>query len=162
MVNGCSRAALVAIVVTAAGCAARTTGSGGRPTPPPSAPQSAIVPLEIRAQQYWDRRRAKDLSGAYSFYCSEYRARVSQAQFLQMTRLVRFDLTEARIAKVQVDEQQADVTVAYRFLLPTLPGQLADGESTESWRRDTDGQWCKDDEPLVLPFPDVPPPSPRG
>ena len=118
--------------------------------------------LENRAQQYWARRQAKDLTGAYPFYCSTYRSRVSQAQFLQLTRLVRFDLSDVRVAETAVTGDRAEVTIAYKFLAPLLNGQALDGQAKETWIRDTDGQWCKEDEAVALPFPpgpSVPPPA---
>jgi hypothetical protein len=121
-----------------------------------SAPrQTSTSSLESRAQEYWARRQAKDLSGAYPYYCSAYRARVSLAQFLQMTRLVRFDLRDVRVTVTDAAsaKDRAEVTIAYKFLMPTLGDQLLDGQTKEVWARDPDGQWCKQDEPVVLPFP---------
>jgi hypothetical protein len=115
--------------------------------------QPAPSSLESRVQDYWGRRQAKDLSGAYPYYCSAYRARVSQAQFLQMTRLVRFDLRDVHVTRAALAGDRADVTIAYRFLMPTMVDQPLEGQTKETWARDTDGQWCKADEPVVLPFP---------
>lgn len=109
--------------------------------------------LEMRAQQYWARRQAKDLTGAYPFYCSAYRARVPLPQFLQLTRLVRFDLSEVRVAEAAVTGNRADVSVVYKFVAPMVSAQTLDGRAKETWIRDTDGQWCKEDEPIALPFP---------
>jgi len=116
--------------------------------------QSASV--EPRAQQYWARRQAKDLTGAYPFYCSGYRSRVSQAQFLQLTRLVRFDLSDIRVVQATVSGDRAEVTIAYKFVAPLVSAQPLDGQAKETWVRDTDGQWCKEDEPVALPFPQSP------
>lgn len=144
-------------------------GLGAKPSPassaeaqqfgsPVSAKGTNAVSIEKRVQEYWDRRKAKDLAGAYPFYCSPYRSRVSQAQFLQLTRLVRFDLLEVRVASVVPMADRAEVTIAYRFMVPTLPEPERDGRTTEIWARDTNEQWCKEDEPLVLPFPSTTPP----
>jgi hypothetical protein len=119
-----------------------------RPSPPDD--------LLARARAYWDRRQAKDLAGAYGFYCSGYRARVSQPQFMQLTRLNRFDLKEVHLSATMTGADRAQVTIAYKFMLPTLPGELVDSKASDGWSRDTDGQWCKEDEPLVLPFPSGP------
>jgi hypothetical protein len=112
--------------------------------------------LRDRAGQYWKRRQAKDLTGAYPFYCATYRSRVSQPQFLQMTRLVRFDLHDVAVRAVAIEGTRASVRVTYKFLLPTLADTLVDGEISEYWVREASGEWCKEDEPLILPFP---PPS---
>jgi hypothetical protein len=117
-----------------------------------SAAQDASSP-ESRVQQYWARRQAKDLAGAWTFYCADYQARVPQPQFMMMTRLLRFDLRDLKVAKVERHGDKADVTIAYKFSLPTVPGQDLDGQSSDVWSKGADGQWCKDDEPLVLPFP---------
>jgi hypothetical protein len=107
--------------------------------------------------EYWHRREAKDLAGAYGFYCTEYRARVSQPAFLQMTRLVRFDLSEIKIAAAVEEGNRATVRVAYKFAAPNIAPGLLDGETTDTWLRDADGQWCKQDEPLTLPVPQAGP-----
>ena len=44
---------------------------------------------------------------------------------------------------------KADVTIAYKFSLPTMPGQDLDGQSSDVWSKGADGLWCKEDEPLV-------------
>jgi hypothetical protein len=116
--------------------------------------------LERRALAYWERRKAKDLDGAYPFYCAAYRERVPLSQFLQMTRLVRFDFLELRIAKLEGSGDQAQVTIAYKFFAPMLAGQIIDASSMEVWIRGTDTEWCKEAEPLVLPFPSNPSQAP--
>ena len=125
-------------------------------TPAPNAsstPQAGPATLETRAQAYWARRQAKDLAGAYEFYCPEYRARVSREQFLQLTRLNRFNLTDVRVANVAAAGARSEVTITYRFFLPTLSDQPLEGRASDWWARDGTGVWCKEDEPLVLPFP---------
>lgn len=147
-------------MATGAACTARSEPPKASPNRPP---QQTTKPkpssLESRAQEYWTRRQAKDLAGAYPYYCSAYRARVSQGQFLQMTRLVRFDLRDVRVTAAASSGDRAEVTVAYKFQMPTLADQLLDGQAKEMWVRDADGQWCKEDEPLSLPFPPPAPPS---
>ena len=141
-------------VLLAPACSSRaptvSTAGGSR--------EAAASTLEARAQRYWDFRRDKDLSGAYELYCSDYRARVTRGEFLKLTRLVRFDLQDLRVARVLDEGGTAKVTVGFRFTLPTLPDQLVNGETTDDWKRDVDGQWCKVDEPLVMPFPTSSPP----
>jgi hypothetical protein len=78
---------------------------------------------------------------------------VSQAQFLQMTRLVRFDLTDVHVAGVTTEGNRATVRIAYHFMMPTISTDPLPGEASEVWLREPDGQWCKEDEPIVLPFP---------
>lgn len=160
----CVVAAGAVSMTTAASVAAATRPVEQAGTSRPVAPAGPAVTsasVESRAQQYWERRQAKDLTGAYPFYCSAYRSRVSLAQFLQLTRLVRFDLSEARVADVAVTGDRAQITITYKFMAPTLAGQLLDGRTIETWIRDPDGQWCREDEPLALPFPQSPsPPRP--
>ena len=152
--RGTSALALFAVLALCSGlgCSSRSTpsvGEGARPSPAES--------VEARAQRYWDFRRDKDLSGAYEMYCSDYRARVSRVEYLKMTRLVRFDLQDLRVTRAEGDDANTNVTVAFRFELPTLPGQIATSETTDKWKRDADGQWCKVDEQLIMPFPTTPP-----
>jgi hypothetical protein len=52
---------------------------------------------------------------------------------------------------------KVQVTVSYRFLMPTVSSEPIAGDTTESWVRDVDQEWCKEDEPLVLPFPKLDP-----
>ena len=109
--------------------------------------------LEARVQHYWARRQAKDLVGAYPFYCEAYRSRVSQTAFTQLTRLNRFDLTDVKVSATVPDRDRFQVTITYRFKAPMVPADSLTGQATDAWKRDTDGKWCKEDEPLVLPFP---------
>jgi hypothetical protein len=118
-----------------------------------SAAQDAVTSPESRVLQYWARRQAKDLAGAWTFYCADYQARVPQPQFMMMTRLLRFDLRDLKVAKVERHGDKAEVTIAYKFTLMTVPDQDLEGQSSDVWSKGADGQWCKDDEPLVLPFP---------
>lgn len=115
----------------------------------------AVGPLESRVEAYWKRRQAKDVSGAYAFYCSAYKNRVPQAEFLQLTRLTRFNLQDIRVARVNSKGDRAEVTISYRFLMPTVSQDMLASESTEVWLHEA-GEWCKEDEPLILPFPRPP------
>jgi hypothetical protein len=117
--------------------------------------------LKQRVLEYWQRRQAKDLSNAYPYYCAEYRARVPLAQFLQQTRLVRFDLTGVQVAGAEPDGRRMNVKISYRFLVPSLPQPEQSGQTTEPWMRGADGKWCKEDEVMVLPFPVASPNSPK-
>jgi hypothetical protein len=149
------------ILIVAFGAAASATGQDREKAE--SNGDAVRSAIEARAQTYWERRQAKDLLGAYPFYCAAYRARVSQSQFLQMTRLIRFDMKETRVSSVNINDQandKAQVTVDYKFLVPTLSAEPVSGRSTELWVLDRDGQWCKEDEPLVIPF--GPPARPSG
>jgi hypothetical protein len=67
--------------------------------------------------------------------------------------LNRFDLHNVKLAEVVSAGAEYHVTITYQFFLPTLPDQPLSGRATDVWTRDVDGQWCKEDEPLVLPFP---------
>jgi hypothetical protein len=112
----------------------------------------AVVSLESRVEAYWKRREAKDLAGAYAFYCVGYRQRVSQVEFVGLTRLTRLDIRGTQVTQVVHDGDRTDVTVSYTFLMPTVSSEPIAGDVTESWSREADGSWCKEDEPLVLPF----------
>ena len=131
-------------------------------TPVLSGNAQADASVENRAQQYWARRQAKDLAGAYPFYCAAYRSRVSLGQFQQLSRLIRFDLLAFHVAGTEAAGDRIEVTIAYRFLVPTLPEPEVNSQMTETWARDTDGQWCKEDEPVVMPFPQAAPSLPPG
>ena len=118
-----------------------------------SARGAAPASLVDRATQYWERRKAKDLSAAYVFYCDAYKSRVSRDQYLQLTRLTRFGLTDVKVTADPAAHGRAEVTVAYKYLMPTLDTRPLAGQTTEMWAQDKSGEWCKEDEPLVLPFP---------
>jgi hypothetical protein len=111
-----------------------------------------LLPVEVRAQQYWNKRAQRDLTGAYAFYCPSYKARVPLSEYVKQTRLVRFQLQDVHIAKTTPDGARMQVTVAYRFVVPTLGPEPVSGETTEVWER-SGRAWCKVDEPLLLPIP---------
>jgi len=147
------------VLISAFGAAASATGQNREKAESNGDGVRSVI--EARAQNYWERRQAKDLLGAYPFYCTAFRARVSQSQFLQMTRLIRFNLTETRVTSVTINDQandKAQVTVDYKFVVPTLSAEPVPGRVTELWALDPDGQWCKADEPFVLPFRSPTPP----
>ena len=143
---------LLAAFVLAAdyGCVTRIATTARSTVAPVIPPPS---PLEARVEQYWARRQAKDLSGAYEFYCAGYRSRVPREQFLQLTRLTRFDLMDIHVVHTQPAGQRAQVTIAYRFAAPMVSEKPVDGQATETWGLEANGSWCKEDEPVVLPFP---------
>ena len=125
----------------------------------PTTQGPSAVPLETRVKAYWERRLAKDMSGMYEFYSTEYRSKVSRDEFLKQIRLVRFELSDVAVAKADVQGDRAMVTVTFRMQLPTVsPDKLA-SQSDETWVKEADGVWRKLDEPLVVPFP---PPGPRA
>jgi hypothetical protein len=139
-------AALSCAAIAGFACAARTEQHRATPAEP-------LVP---RVEAYWKRREAKDLAGAYTFYCSSYKTRVPQAEFLSLTRLTRFDIRDVRVAPVVEATERIEVTVSFRFIAPPLLGEPIESQTKEWWAREADGQWCKEDEPLVLPFPRSP------
>lgn len=119
-------------------------------------PPTPAEPLVPRVEAYWKRREVKDLAGAYNFYCSGYKARVPEAEFLRLTRLTRFDIRDVRVAPVVEAADRVEVTVSFRFIAPPLSSEPIESQTREWWVRDDDHQWCKEDEPLVLPFPRSP------
>jgi hypothetical protein len=146
----------IAAFIAVAAWSLATVHAGQRSSAPaqlPSAHKSKPAPLVERVRQYWERRKAKDLPGAYLSYCAAYKARVSRDQFLQLTRLTRFDLTGVEVTADPAARGRSEVTVTYKYLLPTLDARPLEGKTTEMWAQDKNGQWCKEDEPLVLPFP---------
>lgn len=148
---------LLCCIVCVGGCSVRRQPLPGRPetsqSQVASRDASTAAALESRAQQYWERRQAKDLTASYSYYCLEYRSRIPQAQYLQLTRLARFDLMEVRVVGIEGSGNRLQVTVAFRIVLPKLVGQVTNGQTSEMWARGSNGEWCKEDEPLILPFP---------
>jgi len=130
-------------------CAVAATGAQDRGRTP-AASESA---LRTRVQQYWARRQAKDLIGAYPFYCQAYRSKVSLNDYTRLTRLNRFDLTDVKVASIVQQHERYDVTITYRFVAPMITQERLDGQSTEAWKRDSNDQWCKEDEPALLPVP---------
>src|SRR5678815_724059 len=54
-------------------------------------------PLEARVIRYWTLRQAKDLGALYEMYSSEYRSKVSRAEFLKLTRLTRFEIVSFQV-----------------------------------------------------------------
>jgi hypothetical protein len=84
---------------------------------------------------------------------------VPLADYAGMVRLVRFDLQDIRIAKVEKADPSGNhvqVTIAFRFVAPMLGGRLLDARAKSAWRLDNDGQWCKEDELIELPFSESP------
>jgi hypothetical protein len=128
----------------------------GAQSPAPAAsahPGNGAPALLERAAQYWERRKAKDLGGAYPFYCAAYKSRVSRDQYLQLTRLTRFDLTEVKVAADPAARGRADVIVEYKYRFTVISDAPLTGKTSEVWLQDSDGQWCKEDEAVVLPIP---------
>jgi hypothetical protein len=132
------------------------------PTTQPRGAASDAAPSRLvkRVEDYWERRELKDLRGAYPFYCEEYKSRVPPDDFVRMTRLVRFDLRDIRVIKVDGDGDRRQVGIAFRFVAPMVGDGLLEGRATDVWKLGRDGRWCKEDEPIELPFlPDSRPPS---
>ena len=141
-------AALAVVTLSPVGCAARS-GRG----------DEDATRLTSRVEAYWKRREAKDLHGAYAFYCSAYKKQVSEADFLRLTRLTRFDIRDTRVVAVTSESPaRAQVTVSLRFTMATISVEPLESRTSEWWARDTDRQWCKENELLVLPFPRSPRP----
>lgn len=118
-----------------------------------AARESRDETLEARVAKYWTLRQAKDLSGMYELYSSEYRAKVSRAEFLKLTRLVRFDIVSFRIVSADAHGDRASVNVAIRVVVPILSGREVESAAVADWILEADGRWYKLDEPLALPFP---------
>jgi len=146
-------AAVLLFVVCAFSTATDGRAQSSSATVVTSASGAEGTPLLARASQYWERRKAKDLGGAYVFYCATYKSRVSRDQYLQLTRLTRFDLTEVKVSADPASRGRAAVTVAYKYLFTAISDKPLDGKTSEIWLQDNDGQWCKEDESIVLPFP---------
>ena len=121
-----------------------------------NAPDPKPIPVEVRAQQYWKAREARDLIAAHPFYCSAYRTRVPLNEFVKQTRLIRFELMDVTVTDAVPVGDRIAVTVEFHFLAPKVSAKPLDGQATELWAKDTDGQWCKEDEPLVVPYPKQP------
>jgi hypothetical protein len=141
-----------ALAVAASLCFACAAWTSGRAVDDASA-------LASRAEAYWKRREAKDLQGAYAFYCDEYRKRVPLAEFLRLTRLTRFDIRDTRVAPVAEASDRVQVTVFFTFLMPSISPKPIESHATTWWARGADRQWCKEDEPFFPPIPKGPSPS---
>lgn len=113
----------------------------------------SAVALESRITEYWKLRCGKDLAGMYEFYSPEYRTRISRTQFLGFTRLVRFDVRRFRITKATITGSEADVGLLLKVYYPALSSAEIDLYASETWVRDKDGRWYKQDEPVAMPFP---------
>ena len=77
---------------------------------------------------------------------------MSREAFIHTTRLVRFGLSDTQIASVNLSGERAQVTIAYRFMMPAISPNPIATETSEWWALEG-GEWCKEDEPLVLPYP---------
>lgn len=127
-------------------------GCAGIRTTEPRPAARALESLESRVNEFWRLRQQKDLLGMYGYYSAGYRGRHPLREFITKTRLVRFDILEFRVVRAVVSGDQAEVTVAYRTVILTVPEPVG-SETTDTWVRDSDGRWYKEWEILVLPFP---------
>jgi hypothetical protein len=144
----------LAILATSCATAQSRLGMDAGPSRAASDPAThAEASLRTRVSEYWALRQARNLVGIYPYYSSQYRARVSRDEFVKQTRLVRFELSDAVVAGVAMSGTRADVTVAYRLVMPTLGTEPLRSTSVETWITEPDGQWYRLDEPLQLPFP---------
>jgi hypothetical protein len=109
--------------------------------------------LAARAERYWKAREERDLIAAYPFYCSDYKKRVPLSEFVKQTRLARFELKNIKITEISRRGQLFDVTITYQFMAPMLTDRPLESRVTDVWTKDSDGLWCKQDEPATLPFP---------
>ncbi len=75
---------------------------------------------------------------------------------MKLTRLVRFPILEFKVTSAELAADKATVTVWRKADTPGSPLGQVDSESQQVWLRGTDGSWCKEDEPLLLPFPGNP------
>jgi hypothetical protein len=135
---------------------------GAAQTAPQTARAAEPIPVEVRAEQYWKARAERDLIAAHPFYCTAYKARVPLNEFVKMTRLTRFELKDVKVAKTTPVGERVEVTVKFQFMAPKISAEPLDGQAMDVWAKDTDGQWCKEDEPFVLPFQKTPNPEPKG
>jgi hypothetical protein len=118
-------------------------------------PDFAPVPpgLADRVTAFMKAWQGKDLSEMYGFYCEPYRQKTPKPSFLSMTRLIRFPILEFKVAGAEVTGDKATVTVWRKSDAVGMPVGQFESESQQVWLRSSDGSWCKEDEPLVLPFP---------
>jgi len=90
----------------------------------------------------------------YSLYSQAYRSTHPREEFLKLTRLVRYDIVEFHIVRMDIKDDRASVTLAYSFRAPALDvPQPLTSELTDVWVREgADGLWCKEQEESMLPF----------
>jgi hypothetical protein len=145
-------AVLVAIVVAAPWSEAQGSDQG-LPTP---RTEGALAitrseSLEGRVAAYWARKQAKDLAGMYEFYSAEYRARVSREEFLKLTRLIRFDVLDVKVAASDEAAARREVKISFRTLVPGLATPMVNSTAIETWVLEHDGRWSKLEEPVPFP-----------
>lgn len=140
----------IAALLTAAvlwGSAQEVAGGTGR-EPAPELPS-----LAERVTAFMTAWRARDMSAMYGFYCGSYQQKTPKPEFLKLTRLIRLSILEFRVSDAVVAAEKATVTVWRKTDAVGMPVGQFDSESKQVWLRGADGTWCKEDEPLLLPFP---------
>jgi hypothetical protein len=125
---------------------------------PQPAPSTIPPALGDTVTAFWTAWKSRDLPGMYGFYCREYQSRVPREEYLKLQRLVRYPILEFSLTGAGIDGPRATVTVHARNEVPGHPLGSMESDTPQVWLMTTDGRWCKEDEPLLVPFPGVPQP----
>jgi hypothetical protein len=138
----------VGLLLAAVVCGSTQVAGRGATGPAPVPPA-----LAARVQAFMTAWQARDLSEMYTFYCEPYRQKTTRTEYLKLTRLMRFPILEFSVAGAEAAEGKAVVTVRRKADAAPSPVGVFDSESQQVWVLGADGTWCKEDEPLILPFP---------
>lgn len=119
------------------------------PTQAPSIPPALSRPVTA----FWTAWKNRDLGSMYGLYCRDYQAKVPREEYMKLQRLLRYPLVEFTLTGAEVLDGRATVRIRARNDVPAHPLGSIDAETTQVWLQQADGTWCKEDEPLLLPFP---------
>lgn len=124
---------LVAALVLA-GCAA--TGA-----PEPAAD---IVPVEVRAEERWDRLVEGDFAAAYGYLSPGYRSSVSSVNYQRRMLLSRVTWKDAQVKDTECTEDTCKVRISLDYLLvkpvPGVDRLPRTRDIEEDWIL-VDGEW---------------------
>lgn len=125
--------AMVLAVFGASGCA-----TGG------AAPQSDVVPVEVRAMERWDLLVQGDFAGAYAYLSPGYRSSVTSVAYQRRMLLSRISWREAEIVGSECAQETCKVRILLDYLLvrpvPGVDRLPREREIEEDWIL-ADGAW---------------------
>lgn len=127
-------AILVLAALTVAGCAA--TGGAG--------PEAETVPVEVRAEERWDRLVEGDFAAAYEYLSPGYRSSVSPVNYQRRMLLSRITWQNADVIGTECAEEMCKVRISLDYLLvKPVPGvdRLPRTRNIEEDWILVDGEW---------------------
>lgn len=106
--------------------------------------ESAVDPVELRAQARWDALMSEDIDAAYAYLSPGYRSAVSRADYEISLRTRRIQWVDAEYREHSCEGQTCDVKINVKFrVVKPVPG-LSEFQSRsavdEKWIF-TSGQW---------------------